>query len=259
MSLRSRAAAVLLYLLPILTGMVVAPFSHAGAFGISPLRLDLGPKARTASLSVQNLGQVPLRFQVEALRWRQDEAGTPINEPTSDLVYFPRLLTVPPGQEGVIRVGLRQPLVAAEQTFVIFVQEQPVVTGEDAGGTEGAGVNVRLRMGATVFVQPVREVSQLEWLGGELRAGQVSFALRNAGNRHQAFEQVSIIGLDSTGTTLFRQELKPGRYVLANHVRRFTAPVSQPDCARVARLEVRITTDQTRMQHRIEAEAPSCP
>lgn len=256
MSLRGGRAAAAWIVGSSLAGALLAPVVHAGQFGISPMRLELSPKARTASLTIFNHDQVPLSFQVEVMRWRQDEAGQPINEPTSDLVYFPRLLTVAPGQEGVVRVGLRQPLVTTEHAFVVFVQEQPSAKGDSA---DGASLNVLLRVGATLFARPVRDIPRLEWMGGEVREGTLHFGVRNEGTRHQSFGKVVITARNTTGETVFQNELQPGRYLLAGHTRRFAMPLPLVGCAQIASLVVSVVTDQAQLRQPIEPDTAGCP
>ena len=89
----------------------------AGDFSVNPIRIDFGPGVRSSALSVRNEGKEKLGFQVEAMEWTQDAAGADQYAESRDLVYFPRILSVAPGEEGLIRVGVKAPVVPVEKTY----------------------------------------------------------------------------------------------------------------------------------------------
>lgn len=231
------------------------PLAEAGQFGLAPMEVELGPQARTAAIRVFNSDKVPLSFQVDGFAWSQDEAGDPLQTPTSDLVFFPRLLTVGPGEEGVVRVGLRQPLVAREQTFLMYVTERPTPAQD---GSAGSSLQLLLRVGAPVFVRPVKETYQLEWGAASLQGGGARFTLRNTGTRHQLLEEVELNAFDTRGTVVFNTLIKTSSHLLAGATRQLEAALPPADCRRVARLELTVKTNRTQTRQQLAAGTQGC-
>ena len=95
---------------------LVAAGASAGQFTVQPTRLELGTPQRSGALTVRNESPAPLSFRLQGLRWTQDDSGQERYGEAPDLVYFPRLLTLPPGEAAVIRVGVRHPPEAIERT-----------------------------------------------------------------------------------------------------------------------------------------------
>ncbi len=124
----------------------------AGEFTVNPTRLDLGAAARSGVVTVRNDGKSPLSFQLQAMDWAQDATGKDQYTETRDLIFFPRILTIEPGQEGVVRVGTKTPVVPTEKTYRLFIEELPG-TNKDP---EKPGVQIAflIRFGAPIFIAP---------------------------------------------------------------------------------------------------------
>lgn len=233
-----------------------ALLATAGQFAIQPMRLELGGSIRSSALTLRNDDTAALSFQVRGMDWTQDGEGQDHYQDATDLIYFPRLLTVEPGQEAVIRVGLRQNLVSQEKTYRLFIEEQPRAAPPPA--SRAPLIRVMVRFGAPIFVKPVNPTRQLELQDFTLQSGQAHWTLRNAGNQHELFEHIELRGLDAAGQTVFATPLNE-RYFLAGRTRHFTVPVPAADCARLAKLALDIKTEQSSVRREIDLGPPSCP
>jgi len=107
----------------------------AGDFVINPLRVTMDRTSRASEVSVRNDDTVPLRMQVEALTWRQDASGADQYEPAEGLLYFPRVLEIPPGESRIVRVGVRAAPVSREEAYRLFFEELPPPGGNPNAGT----------------------------------------------------------------------------------------------------------------------------
>ena len=126
-------------------------FAHAGSFQVNPIRVDLTPKAQTTALSVRNTGTEPVVVQVSVEAWAQDE-GKDVYSPTREIIATPPVLTIPPDQERVVRIGLRRaPDKGRELSYRLFLQEVPP---PPQPGFQG--IVVALRVGLPVFVAPTQ-------------------------------------------------------------------------------------------------------
>lgn len=227
----------------------------AGAFSVMPMRLDLGGAIRSAALTVRNEDTQPLSFSVRLRAWTQNDEGRDHYEDSSELVYFPRLLTLEPGAQAVVRVGLRQALAAPEQAFRLFVEE--LATAQPAT-TTGPNLRVAVRFGVPVFVRAMPAARSLRVEGFTASRGQARWTLRNDGNQHERFERLSLRGLDTEGVELFSQDV-PARYLLAGRQQGFSVALPLARCERLARLDLRLETEQGSRQEPASLDAPACP
>lgn len=228
------------------------------------MELELGPKARTTVLTIRNSDTKTQIFDLSWARVTQDNAGEAIESPSNDLVVFPRTLTLGPGQAGVVRVGMRQPLVATEGSFLIYAQERPVATSaltDSAGETDvsGASLKIVFRMSSLLLVRPVKEIFSLQWLDGQVADGRAEFQLRNSGTRHQIYEKAVVTALDASGQTVFATPLKTNRYLLAGSTRRFSVPLASEACERIAKMVLVVTTNKGEARQGIDVGAKACP
>ena len=235
---------------------LAARMAAAGEFAVHPMRLELGGGIRSSAITLRNDDIAPLSFQVQGMEWTQDDEGRDLYQDATDLVYFPRRLTVEPGQEAVVRVGLRQGLVAVERAYRLFIEElAPPVPPPVAG--QAPKIRVTVRFGAPLFVRPVQPVQRLLVDELALEAGQARWRLRNAGNQHEAFEHIQLRGFDATGAEAFALPLAE-RYFLAGRTRRFSIPVPTQACPRLARLALEVKTDKSEVRQQVDLGTPSC-
>lgn len=229
---------------------------HAGQFTVQPTRLELGAPQRSGALTLRNESPAPLSFRIQGLRWTQDDNGQERYGEAPELVYFPRLLTLPPGEAAVIRVGVRQPPEDIERTYRLFIEELAL---PPQTALEGARVRVLMRFGAPVFVRAAVARRQLELTDFDLQGPQVRWSVRNQGTGHELFKAVTLRGIGASGTEVFRQDLLAERYLLAGALRRFEATVPAELCGQFARLALVITTEQSEVRRDLDVGARPCP
>jgi fimbrial chaperone protein len=239
-----------------LSGLLACVAAQAGNFTVQPMRLELGGTARSTALTVRNDEPQAQSFSVRAMAWRQDDAGQDHYEDATDLVYFPRLLTVEAGQEAVVRVGVRQGSGALERSYRLFLEELPPTLAPQAGG--GAQVRMLVRFGAPLFVRPLQPRRELAVEGLALAEGQVRWELRNTGNRHERLEQATVRGLDAAGAERFSQPVE-ARYLLAGTRRRFAIALPPGACQGLARIALAVRTDLATQDRHLDLAAPACP
>jgi fimbrial chaperone protein len=128
-----RATSVIeaIFFLCVLTRAGVAP---AGTFQVNPIRITFSPKSSSALLTVRNDSTEKIRFQVGVFEWDQTPQGEMLLNSTDDLIFYPNLLAIDPGEERNIRVGTNKFIVASEKSYRIFVEELPPVENSDHSG-----------------------------------------------------------------------------------------------------------------------------
>lgn len=118
----------------------------AHAFQVRPVRVDLSARQAAAQLVVTNPTDRPLLIQAQSWEWSQ-EGGTDRLGPTADLIVNPPIFEIAPGARQVVRVGLRQGLVAGqERSWRLWLSQVATPAGADDGG-----VQMLLRVSLPVF------------------------------------------------------------------------------------------------------------
>jgi fimbrial chaperone protein len=227
--MRSTTARTLRTLALVLATAVGAAPSNAGSFGVAPTRIDLGKGARSSLVEVSNDDTRKLSFQVRLASWRQDAAGKDQYADSQDLIFFPPLFTVNPGEKRVIRVGLKGgDAPASEAAYRLFIEEIP----EPSTAATGPEVKVILRFGVPVFTAPA--APRKSFVMDEVAAapGKVSFRIRNDGNQSAKFEVLRIL---RDGAPIAEAT---GWYVLADAARGFEVPVEPAKCTGSGPIEV---------------------
>lgn len=236
--------------------LVYAPtVALAGEFSVNPIRVDLAAAIRSSVIAVKNEDKQKLSFQIQAMEWTQDADGKDVYTDTTDLVFFPRILTVEPGEEGLIRVGAKVATLPAEKTYRLFIEELPGVTKLPDGSA--AQINVLIRFGAPVFVAPVKPIDSLDIERFTVAKGLVTITARNAGNRHQMVQGLNLKGTDAAGKDMYALTLGD-RYLLAGTVKTYTATLAAAVCTKLSGLEFEFKTDKTATSRKMAVSRDMC-
>jgi len=231
------------------------PPAQAGEFSVNPIRLEFGASARSGVIAVKNDGKGKLNFQLSASEWTQDAQGVDQYQESRDIVFFPRLMSVEPGQEAIVRVGVKNAVVPTEKTYRLFIEELP---GAAAQPERGVQINVLIKFGAPIFVGPVKPQDALELEGPTMRAGVLKFSARNTGNRHQVVQRIGVKGTDAAGREVYALTLAD-RYLLAGTLKPYSANLSADQCAKITALEVEVKTDKADATRKTEVTRAMCP
>jgi len=230
--LRSLAAAAALALCPAL--------AVAAAVQVSPTLVDLSPAARSAVVTLRNDGAEPVSFEVQVRAWRQSAAGEMELSATSELLAYPPVLAIAPGEERILRVGVASgaPFGAVERSYRLLVQELP--------SPEKQGAPLRLRvltqLNLPVFLAPARVVKRATLQGLAVRRGKIVFTARNEGTVHVRARSVKVSAAASDGKVLVERELPP-LYLLAGGERVYEVEVPADACARVREVSVAVALE----------------
>jgi fimbrial chaperone protein len=239
-------------------GLARAGTVEAAAFNVKPTQIYLSAKAKSGMLGIRNESAEALRFQLSVFSWSQTAKGEMQLAPTQDIVFFPALLSLAPGEERKIRVGTTVPGGPSERSYRIFVEElPPAVRAKDAAGkTE---IRVLTRMGVPIFIAPAAAataaVGQIE--PKALRGDKLSFEVRNTGSVHFQIKQARVVGLGASKENLFERSV-PGWYVLAGGSRVFEVEPPKGVCARTKALAFKVETDKTTLATELDTRGGIC-
>ena len=227
--------------------------ASASTFNVSPTQVYLSGRDASALLTLRNDTDQPLRFQLSAFAWDQQRSGEMALAPTSDVVFFPALLTLGPREERKIRVGRVVAAADTERTYRLFVEELPPL--EATNGTPGE-VKVLTRMGIPIFVRPLKETVAATISTVEHVDGALTFTLANAGTVHFVPGSIVVRGF-ADGRQVFEGQLQ-GWYVLAGGLRDFAYQLPRPDCTRATTLQVEVAYGSSKIDRRLDIPAGAC-
>jgi fimbrial chaperone protein len=197
---------------------------QAQSLAVQPVVVQLAPGQMAETLTILNQSSDPSAFQVRAFTW-ETENGADKLTPTDKVAISPPLGTIAPNQRQLIRVVLRQPAQAREETYRIWIDQIPAAS-------EPGSIRIALRLSIPIFSAPATRVApDLQWRLTRAPGGLLLTAT-NTGTRHQAVRNIGLATPDG-------RALKPGGntspYVLAGGMRQWTfaAPEGAPASLRL--------------------------
>ena len=226
-----------------------AAVACAGSFGVAPTRIDLGKGARSSLVEITNDDTHKLSFQLRLAAWHQDAAGKDEYADSQDLIFFPPLFAIAPGEKRVVRVGLKGgEAPASEAAYRLYIEEIP----EPSAAPTGPEVRVVLRFGVPVFVAPAAPRRGFAIEAASVEPGKVALRIRNDGNQGAKFEILKVMraGEAIAETT--------GWYVLPGATRAFEVPVPADKCVPTGPLEVQAQADGVALKRELAAAPALC-
>ena len=226
-----------------LTAMVLGLVLQAGniaasAYKVTPVRVTFSGPSSTL-LTLKNESDQPLRFQITSFVWSQDSKGAMQLTPTEDIVFFPALLSLNPGEERKVRVAATVAAKEVEKTYRIFFEELPPLEKPEASGAQ---VRILTKMGIPIFVSPAKANAEATIDSVKLDKGTLAFDVHNSGNVHFSLEGVKLHGMGSNGESLFDRQLD-GWYVLAGSPRMYSVEIPAASCSKLKKIVIEADTD----------------
>lgn len=234
-----------LFIAGLLAG-VLGDDARASAFRVSPNRLDFGPVSRAASVTVSNDEGMAQQFQLRLMRWSQNAGGDDVFEESEALAVSPRLITVEPRGQALVRVDLGPAPEPSEATYRLIIEE----VLPHRGSADPS--DVRMRYVVPVFVAPAHPSPKpvIERLA--VGQGEVRLTLRNAGNRHLRTDWIAL----HRGEELVQKV--GGGYVLAGAQRVFRVPIPAWECTQSGPVVLRLKGDGIELRREIMFGPGTC-
>lgn len=211
-----------------------SPAVAEGGLSVHPTQLKFTKKVRAGALTLRNDDAQPRRYEVSVMAWAEVPDGHMRLEPSSELLVFPSLFVLAPGEERLLRVATAAEPEGPERPYRVFVEELP--PEPSAAASEGA-VRVRTRVGLPVFVAATEGAAELVLATVGAAKGTVGFSIENQGTAHVRVESVGLVARDEAGRSLLELSW-PGWYVLAGGRRDYSTPLSAAICGQVRTIEV---------------------
>jgi fimbrial chaperone protein len=230
-----------------------AAAASATTFSVNPVQIFLSASTKSALLSLKNETDQPIRFQLSVNAWAQDPGGQMQLAPTTDIVFFPAMLTLQAHEERKVRIGATVPPGNVERTYRIFVEELPPLEKKDAP----TGVTMLTKMGIPIFLQPAKPVGQAALRDLGVKDGHFGFRLQNDGNVHFMPQSVQVRGVDGSGAVILDMKVDAW-YVLAGTARVFDVAVPAAQCSQVRSLAVEARVSGAVLKEALQTPGGAC-
>jgi len=231
---------------------LLLPITAGAAWRVVPIRLDFDQRAKSGVITLSNDGEMSITFTIEAAEWSQDEQGQDQYAATQDLIFFPKVLTIEPKTERVVRAGIRVPATTKEKTYRLFIKE-----AAEPKKAEGTTVAVAIRFGVPIFAKPVKEEIKGRLLRPVLVDGQLKLAVANTGNAHFRISALRLTGMSGAGEELLSQEVS-GWYLLAGATREFSLPIDPTACPQLKTIGIQMNADRLSLTDKIDVDPAMC-
>jgi fimbrial chaperone protein len=226
--------------------------ARAGELAVDPVFVQLTPGTANAVVALQNRSTEAARYEVKIVAWEQTPGGEMKLEPTTDVVAFPALVTLAPGEKRNVRVGTVTGFGAVEKSFRLFIEELP-----PPATPEQSQVRVLTRIGIPVFLTPRQPKQRAELTDLSVAGARASVALKNRGTVHVRPTAGRFVAKNAAGETLHEVPLDVW-YVLAGGERLWTAKLPADRCADVRAVTAEVQLERETLQARVETPAGVC-
>lgn len=243
-----KASAVIVFGL----GMFVCD-SLAGEWQVSPTRITFTKETKSSIITVKNVSKEPITITANAMEWTQDDFGKDQYSPTKDLVFFPKVVVVKPGESRVIRLGVRVPAVKTEKSYRFFIKEEP-----SPQAAKNRTVAVVMQFAIPVFSKPLQEEFKWNYEDVAYVEGVLSFLLTNSGNVYFRTADVTYSGRNKEGDEIFQGQITENSYLLSGSTRKLSFYLSADRCAAIHTLQINVSTDPEPLTKSIELNQDMC-
>ncbi len=238
-----------LFLLFSLISLISVNTTNAGEWRISPIRIEMSAQDKSTSITVINEDKVPINFQVKAMEWTQDENGKDVYIDSDDIIFFPKVFTLAPGKERLIRIGLKALTPIKEKTYRLFVEEIPSQQNK-----EGVALQIALKFGIPIFVKPLREDTKWEITKKMVSNSIFHLQMENKSNHHLQVHYIRIKGYAGE-KEVFSKDIK-GWYVLSGAKRLFSGKLEE--CNKIDKILFQLVSNGFTFDDKIDISKESC-
>lgn len=233
--------------------MMFASSALASAISTFPMRVELEEGNSVGTLTVMNGDDKPVNIQARAVKWTQDEkTGAEQQEETKELVFFPKIFTIPAKGEMVIRVGYQGEVGDHEKSYRLLVRELPV----DEAGQTGARFAMQISSPAFIYAKGAVQLTRPDVKGIEISDGVLMARVANDSARYYSMHKLVLSG-SKDGKEVYSGEVA-GWYVLSGVSKLFTLKISRDDCMKMDSLHLTAHTKDDKSEATFPVNAALC-
>lgn len=200
--------------------------THAWAFSlkVTPIPIVITGGATSTMVELHNESTEPVRVQASVYDWSQGATGEDITVPSTELVVFPSMVSIKPGESRKVRIGTQGGYGPNEKTFRVIFAELP--TNVSSASAQQEVVKIISNASVPVFVLPPGAVGVPKVEGLAVTKDRIRFGLRNTGTAHAMMEKIHVEFTDAAGKLVSSSDV-PGWYVLPGRSRPFEIEIAK--------------------------------
>lgn len=207
-------------------------------------------------LKLTNDSTSPARYQATVFAWGQTPTGEMQLTPTKEVVFFPTVFTLAPGEQRGIRIGTTAAFAAPEKTFRILIEE----LGPERAAAASAGnvqFQVRTRISLPIFVEPPNPVATARIERTHVASGVMSSVVRSTGTAHLHLRGVQVAALDANDKVVHERRWGAS-YLLAGGELRVSEPLPADRCRAVRAVRIEVQTEDGKLTETVDAAKGAC-
>lgn len=222
--------------------------AQAANFSIFPTGMEFAPGSRASVIGINNKDDRPIRFQMTLVEWTQDAKGEDIYTPSDDLIFFPRQLTVKPGDRAIVRVGPKNIPNSTEKTYRLRVEELAEPITENVGAV--IGVTITFAIPVFLGKQDAKPATSITTLG--MQDGKLAATVQNTGNSHFRIASLEVKGADG-----YTQNIN-GWYLLSGASREYVMAIPPDVCRAQKRLSLNVKVGDDNFSSDLDVDPSMC-
>jgi fimbrial chaperone protein len=243
-TLKGHARSALALSLMLALGFVLdkAAPAYGANVAVSPVSLQLTRDTHSALLTITNVGSETVRFSLNTYAWAQSDSGKMELSSTPDIIFFPTLLTLGPGEARNVRLGTELLPSQNEKSYRIFLEELPSPQTSATGN--GLQIHVLSKIGIPIFLVPDNPKTQAVIAPIVVHKRVLTFSVENTGNVHMVPGSATVEGSDASDKGVFNKQV-PLWYILAGGKLNTSVAIPKSACAKIRTISVSIKTGTT--------------
>jgi fimbrial chaperone protein len=226
---------------------------YAASFDIQPVRIELTDKARLGKLTIRNVSENELSVQVRAYEWNQNETGEDVYKDTSDVIVFPKIMTIAKGEERFIRLGTNVRSGVKEKTYRVYIEEIP----SSASDKEGTNIRLFMKVGIPLFLKPSVPEDKAEIDTVSMNEGKIRIKVKNSGNSHFIVTGINISGQNTSGQESFNRDIS-GWYLLSGSEKVYETDIPKDCCGEISNFNIELKASKIVVKKQLRVDKTMC-
>ncbi|MBV8163409.1 MAG: molecular chaperone [Candidatus Eremiobacteraeota bacterium] len=250
---RSTSALLLGYIVALGFALGKAEPASAANIAVSPVNIDLARAGQSALLTLTNVGGTGVTYSLGVYSWDQGESGVMQLAKTGDIIFFPEILPLRPGERRNVRLGTELAPGDVEKTYRLVLDELPAAHTTQ----RGPEVRVLTRITIPVFLAPVSSHERVDVSDIALRKGIMAFRITNTGNVHVQ-PRLTVTAHDAGRRVVYDLGPQTIWYILANGYRDVKVTLPAKTCASVRSLGLSVEMGALVIKREVSTPVGAC-